>query len=182
MISIYQLQPTYQKILLILSHITINHIHKSLNCMWHKITHPMKFPRTHIPISNLTLVLQRVASQKHRLIILPIRSVLILCTLPCQLLPIGTTHQLFNTIKAAEMELFQKFNQILHRYTNMTAITRHHLRKLVRHTRLQGSQLGLWHSMMCLLQWTTLRKSLELLTNPSAGQFLLIGNNSQVTL
>lgn len=132
-------------------------IHKTLNSIFHQTTRLKIFRLlTNIPISNLTPVLQRVASQLPHLIILLTTRALTLLTLLLPLQPLQLMCHLLNTpIQAAEMELFQNLFQLLRLVTNMTAIISHHLRKLLRHTRPRGLQSGLWHLMMSLLQWTT---------------------------
>ena len=161
MIFIHHLRLTDLKILVILSHTTLNPTHKNHSSNCHKIVLLMKHPHLIlILISSLTRASLRAAFQPPHLIILLIIKARMLHTPPSQLL-FQVIHQLLNTIQAAEMRPFQSLHQVLPKHINMTAITSHQQRKLLRHTRLQGLRLGLWHLMMYQLQWTSLKNPLN---------------------
>ena len=154
------LQQTDLKILVILSHTTINSTHKNHHS--HKIILLMKHPHFFlILISSLTRVLLRAAFQLPHPIILLIIKARMLHTLPSHLL-FQVIHQLLNTIQVVEMGSSQSLHELLpKKHINMTAITSQHLRKSLRHTRLRGLPLGLWHLMMYQLQWTSLKNPLN---------------------
>lgn len=154
MIFIHLLQQADLRIQCILSHTTINLTHRNLNSICHIITHLMKLPLTLTPTSSLTQVSQRAVSHQSLQTILLTIKALILPTVPSQLLPQPATRQL-NTCRAAEMGLTLILPQLPLKHINMTAITNRHLRKLLRHTRLQDLQLELWHLMTYQLQWVT---------------------------
>lgn len=138
MISLHLLllRQTDQKLLIILSHTTSNPMHMNPNSICHLTILLMKITISPILISNLIQVLQKPIFQQSHPTIIPLTiRVLILPTLPSQLLQQQTSHQMPNTSRAAEMGLFQ--NPLLplppllplQRHTSMTVPTSHHRTK-----------------------------------------------------